>query len=80
MRRGCCLSRACFAPTGSGLSPNAFFVDAQYFERFGIEDNSPEKIWTNRLGLVADPTAIDPDKKFLVWKNLQIEKKFILNR
>jgi len=64
----------------AGLSPNAFFVDAQYYERFGIEDNAPEAIWPAPLSLAANPTAIAPDKRFLVWKKIQIEKKFILDK
>src|SRR5207302_7194236 len=29
----------------SVLTSNAFFVKAEYFPRFGIEDNSPQALW-----------------------------------
>ncbi len=69
--------------------PNALFVDQKYFARFGIEDNSPEKVFVPLPPRVANgpdakqgrggvPWPKGKDK--LVWKNLEIEKKFLYNR
>lgn len=62
------------------ISPNCIFVDAQYFPLFGIEDNSPEALWPNRMGVDPDAGKIPPDKKYMLWRNLKIEKKFIFDR
>jgi len=64
----------------AGLSPNAFFVDAQYYDRFGIADNSPEALWTKKFIKAENAGVIAPDDKYLVWNNLRIEKKFILDK
>ena len=68
--------------------PNAFFVDAQYYDRFGIEDNSPSKMYRE----LPDDMKNDPraehghhgvpwpeGKDKLIYKNLVIEKKFIFD-
>jgi hypothetical protein len=62
-----------------GMSPNVFFVDAQYFERFGIADNSPVKLYPKRLHKPVS-REFPEGKKFLTWENLKIEKKFLSNR
>jgi hypothetical protein len=65
--------------------PNLFFVDAKYFDRFGIEDNSPAKMISPKVREVsemqepADLSALLGDP-VLQWKELRIEKKFILDR
>ena len=67
---------------------NAFFVDAKYFPRFGIADNSPTKLfrepadWVKKLdsGQGRNGVPFDEDKRYLEWKDLKIEKKFILDR
>jgi hypothetical protein len=72
-----------------GTGPNAFFVDAKYYERFGIEDNSPEtmaakippEFWKNvRVAAGRDGVPWPPGKSILTWKNLVIEKKFLHDR
>jgi len=66
--------------------PNLFFVAEEHFDAFGIEDNSPSKIykppanpknnWTwGRNGV---PWPKGKDK--LTWGKLDIEKKFIFDR
>ena len=62
------------------MSPNCFFVDAQYAPLFGIEDNSPEAIWPPRMGVNPNAGKIPPAHKYLHWRNLKIEKKFIFDR
>jgi len=69
--------------------PNVIFVDEKYIDRFGIADNSPAKIYRKK-----DPTTMalkrsnygrngvpwPKGKDALIWKNLRIKKKFILDR
>ncbi|MDG2049147.1 MAG: hypothetical protein P8M78_03195 [Myxococcota bacterium] len=62
------------------MSPNCFFVDAQYAPLFGIEDNSPEAIWPPRLGVNPNAGKIPPAHRYLHWRNLKIEKKFNFDR
>lgn len=72
-----------------GYGPNAFFVDAKYYDRFGIDDNSPVKMATKLPPEVLEKALVKagrngvpwpPGKSILTWKNLVIEKKFILDR
>jgi len=67
----------------------AFFVDAQYFDRFGIEDNSPvamnrelpKDVRESQLMKQGHDGVPWPEgKETLRWENLSIEKKFILDR
>jgi len=69
--------------------PNLIFVDEKYYDRFGIEDNSPSALYralpaelmnaqSVRSGREGVPWPPGQDK--LVWENLVIEKKFILDR
>lgn len=54
---------------------NIFFVDRQYYDRFGIEDNSPDKIYT--------PTVFRKRKdrpRFLPVKQFRIPKKVLDHR
>jgi hypothetical protein len=69
--------------------PNVFFVDKQYFDRFGIEDNSTEAIYRTKGPLVMDRESVSwgrngvpwPEgKDKLTWDKLEIEKKFIRDR
>ena len=62
--------------------PNAFFVDAKYFPRFGIEDNSPTALWRRNADddkirkvreKLGGPTHLDIDA-------FQIEKKYLTHR
>jgi hypothetical protein len=71
------------------VGPNLFFVDEQYFERFGIADNSPEAIYVrpedrflNHPNLQAGRNGVPwpAGKGTLVWENLVIKKKYIFNR
>jgi hypothetical protein len=67
---------------------NVFFVDKQYYPRFGIEDNSPTKLfrepadWVKKLDSPQgrDGVPFDEDKRYLEWKDLKVEKKFIFDR
>jgi len=65
--------------------PNAVFVDAQYFDRFGIEDNSPVAMQSPAMREAAEKLereGVEPmlGEPFLIWKDLKIEKKWILDR
>jgi len=69
--------------------PNIFFVDKQYIDRFGLEDNSPEAIYRKKGPSVMDREEVQwgrngvpwPEgKEKLTWDKLEIEKKFIHNR
>lgn len=57
--------------------PNLFFVDARYFDRFGIEDNSAEALMSPELAKIIETQGVEPKlgKPFLEWKGFQIEKK-----
>jgi hypothetical protein len=73
-----------------GDGPNVFFVDKKYYDLFGLEDNSPTKLFVppppeaseKFQGGVAGRNGVPwpRGKKYLIWKNLKIEKKFILDR
>ena len=70
--------------------PNTFWVKKEYFPLFGIEDNSPEAMYTPYPKLRKDKqekvtwgrNGVPWPKRFsqLTWKNLVIEKKFIFDR
>ena len=59
--------------------PNAFFVEAQYFERFGIEDNSPEALFTMKP---AEPVPFVMPSTGEPFRHpaFTVEKKWILDR
>ena len=69
--------------------PNIVFVDAKYYDRFGIDDNRPVTI-ASRVnqkarerfakfgGLDGQPWVEGKDT--LVWRNLRIPKRFVLDR
>lgn len=65
---------------------NLFFVDKPYFERFGIKDNSPEKLYRlPQFGLESGGRAPNGrghpiSNKDLVWDEVRIRKDFILDR
>jgi hypothetical protein len=69
---------------------NAFFVDRPYFERFGIDDNSPEKLFREPSPFVVhvldrspqgrDGVPFAPGNDVLRWDDLVIEKKFRFDR
>jgi hypothetical protein len=67
---------------------NVFFVDEQYFPRFGIKENSPEALYhpvpaevQEVLGVPGpDGVLIPKGKEFLVWENLRIRKRFRFDR
>lgn len=72
-----------------GKGPNAFFVDAQYYDRFGIKDNSPvnmidqlppEILEQALVKFGRDGVPWPPGQDVLIWNKLSIKKKFILNR
>ena len=69
--------------------PNVIFVDEKYYERFGITDNSPSQIYRKLPAeMMSHPNANagrngvpwPKGKETLSWKDLVIEKKFILDR
>jgi hypothetical protein len=72
---------------------NLFFVDKQYYERFGIEDNSPAKLYrpfnhghfipkNELIGVYLDREGhpLPPNEKDLTWEKLTIKKRWILDR
>ncbi len=63
--------------------PNLFFVDAKYYDRFGIEDNSPATLMSPTVRkIVEDQGGAKPKlgKPYLVWDEIRIEKKIIRDR
>ena len=72
------------------LGNNAFFVDASYFERFGIEDNSPAKLFQppqtrQVLKLDRSPQGrngvpFEPGNDVLTWDDVVIPKRFRFDR
>ncbi len=69
--------------------PNVFFVDAKYYDRFGIEDNSPINMYRKLSDALMERSIVkmgrdgvpwSEGKDTLTWKELVIEKKFILDR
>jgi hypothetical protein len=71
-------------------SNDAFLVDAKYYDRFGIEDNSPEKLfhppnnqWWRRLDRAPQgrgDTQFKPGNDVLRVPSLTIKKKFRFDR
>jgi hypothetical protein len=71
---------------------NLFFVDAPYFRRFGIDDNSPERLYRPLRGMFRvepdalssimneDGTPLPPHDRDLVWEELRIHKRFLVGR
>jgi len=69
---------------------DAFLVDAKYYDRFGIEDNSPEKLFhppdsqwwrsLNRAPQRRGNTQFQPGNDVLRVPNLIIKKKFRFDR
>ena len=68
---------------------NAFFVDKRYLPRFGIRNNSPEKLFNPmpeelrsffKKSIGPGEELIPKGKEFLIWKELKIKKKFIFDR
>jgi hypothetical protein len=69
--------------------PNVFFVAEEYFDRFGIADNSPSKIYRRppeeamkkpRAHWGRDGVPWPKGKDVLTWNKLVIKKKFIFDR
>ena len=70
-------------------SPNCIFVAEEYFDLFGIEDNSPEKLYRDpgeeafeniewQYGRNGVPWP--KGKKRLFWRRLRVEKQFHFDR
>ena len=70
---------------------NLFFVDAQYFERFGIEDNSPERLFrpfnfSPALGpedlhlLMTEDGRAKPPAEDILLPEVRIPKRFRFDR
>jgi hypothetical protein len=57
--------------------PNIFFVDKQYYDRFGIEDNSPVAMWHPPPRILGDEKKYSKDKQTLKIDAFEIEKKWI---
>lgn len=62
------------------VSANCIFVQKQYFDRFGITDNSPEKIFTMWGRVPEGGVKIDPKKRFLRINSFKINKKYVRGR
>jgi hypothetical protein len=69
--------------------PNVFFIAEEYLDRFGLEDNSPTAIYRKPMAAAMDRVQVTwgrngvpwpEEKATLTWKNLVIEKRFILDR
>ncbi|MEN8180943.1 MAG: hypothetical protein ABFS46_00250, partial [Myxococcota bacterium] len=60
--------------------PNAFFVDARYYDRFGISDNSPEAMFTMWKLSPESPPAFPDEKQALRIDAFEIEKKLRTDR
>jgi len=60
--------------------PNVIFVDEKYYDRFGIDDNSPVAMWRPRLKLAGDPTEYPDNRQVLRVDAFGIRKKWILDR
>jgi hypothetical protein len=61
------------------FGPNCFFVDAQYYDRFGIKDNEPAKIFT-MWQAPPGPTEFPPGEDTLKWGAFEIQKKIHFDR
>jgi hypothetical protein len=68
---------------------NAVFVDAQYYELFGIKDNSPATLHrelpdelknSKRATYGRNGVPWPKGKSTLTWQKLEIEKKFVFDR
>ncbi len=64
------------------IGGNAFFVDEQYFELFGISDNRPEVLWTDRSKITYlffgyDGTAFLAGCQRLPWHGLPIQPRHV---
>lgn len=68
---------------------NAFFVAREYFDRFGIEDNSPQALWhepnaafrvLDRSPQGRDGVPFEPGNDVLHWDAFDIPKKFRFDR
>ncbi|MEE2673945.1 MAG: hypothetical protein VX466_09125 [Myxococcota bacterium] len=65
--------------------PNLFFVDRKYYDRFGIEDNSPAKMMSPKVREMVElrekeGTPPNIGNPHLVWDELEIEKQWKLDR
>jgi hypothetical protein len=58
--------------------PNVFFVDEKYYDRFGIEDNSPVKL--GRKWKVRKFKGFPPGKEYLEIDAFKIKKQWIMER
>jgi len=73
------------------VGSNLFFVDGQYYERFGIEDNSPERLFRPfnfdpplgpqdlHLVMTEDGRA-KPPAEDIVLDEVRIQKRFRFDR
>jgi hypothetical protein len=57
--------------------PNIFFVDEKYYDRFGIEDNSTEKMWRGAHRILGDEKSYPPDKRTLKVDAFEIPKVWV---
>jgi len=60
--------------------PNIIFVDARYFDRFGIEDNSATAMWRPKPGVSGEPTRYPEGKQTLKINAFEIQKQWIMDR
>ena len=62
------------------FGPNCFFVDAQHYDRFGIEDDSPVKMFKAWKFVPKGGVKIPPGRKFLKIDAFRIPKRYIHTR
>ena len=65
--------------------PNLFFVDRKYYDRLGIEDNSPAKMMSPKVREMVELRekqggVPNLGKPYLVWDELKTEKQWKLGR
>ena len=69
--------------------PNLFFIAEEHFPPFGIRDNSPAAMYRRPPPIFFDRPEMKwgrngvpwpHEKAKLVWKNLEIEKRFVYGR
>ncbi|MEN8161638.1 MAG: hypothetical protein ABFS41_16330, partial [Myxococcota bacterium] len=69
--------------------PNVFFVLEEHLPAFGVRDSSPAAIYRRPPPIAferpdwkwgRDGVPWPPDRAKLVWKNLEIEKRFVYDR
>ena len=78
-----------YEPIYCSFGLNVFFVDARYYERFGIEDNSATALWTEPHPFVRQfdrsPEGrpghpFSEGNEYIEVGDVRIKKKFVFDR